>query len=424
MDANGSRRRRFLKHAVALAGVATGAGAGAEWATRRQLANFDGQAKAEGSAKDTHVHVNPSRRGARMYVDHITYFTPLQDYMGIITPASLHYVQYHASHFPDIDAQQHRLTIHGLVDRPLSFGMEELKSLPSVTRLHFLECVGNSSPLIHHAGNQNMGLPVQYIHGMTSCSEWTGVPLSVLLNEVGLKNEASWLVAEGADPGKYSHTLPLAKAMEDVIVAYGQNDEPLRIEQGYPIRLLVPGWEAPFSVKYLRHIKVVDQPYHAWGEAMNHSVPRADLGGKARWYHFQYGPKSVITRPSAGMRIPGPGYVQITGLAWSGGGAVMKVDVSVDGGKNWKEAKLQGPVLPKAHSRFTFDWAWDGESEAVLLSRCTDELNEVQLSRAELYKNWGISEQDMDKPIRSFHSSMMQPWRVARDGMVHDAMFA
>ena len=149
--------------------------------------------------------------------------------------------------------------------------------------------MANSSPMIHNAGNPNMGLPVQFIHGMASCSEWTGVPLSVLLNEAGVKKEASWLVYEGADPGKFSHTLPLAKAMDDVFVAYGQNGEPVRREQGYPIRMIVPGWEGPFNVKYLSHIKVVDQPYHTWNESMNHSVARADLGGKARWYHFQWG---------------------------------------------------------------------------------------------------------------------------------------
>jgi sulfane dehydrogenase subunit SoxC len=417
MDSNGSGRRRFLKQAAALAGVVAGAGAGAERAVRGEAA------KPETEAKDGHVHDATSRRGVRMTVDHITYYTPLQDYSGIITPSRLHFVQYHASHFPEIDVQQHRLTIHGLVDRPLSFTVDELKSLPSVTRIHFLECHANSSPQIHHQGNQNMGLPVQYIHGMTSCSEWTGVPLSVLLNEVGLKKEASWLVSEGADPGKFSHTLPLAKAMEDVLVAYGQNGEPLRIEQGYPIRLLVPGWEAPFSVKYLRHIKVVDQPYHTWNEAMNHSIPRADLGGKARWYHFQFGPKSVITRPSAGLKIARPGYVQITGIAWSGGGVVKKVDVSTDGGLTWKEAKLQAPVLPRAHTRFTFDWAWEGQ-EAVIMSRCTDELDEVQPSRAELYANWGISGQEaLQPPSRAIHTNAMQPWKVARDGSVHNAMF-
>jgi sulfane dehydrogenase subunit SoxC len=356
-----------------------------------------------------------------MSVDHITYYTPLQDYAGIITPTSLHFVQYHASHFPAIDAQQHRLTIHGMVDRPLSFSLEELKRLPSVTRIHFLECHANGSPLIHGTGNQNMGLPVQYVWGMTSCSEWTGVPLSVLLNEVGVQKEASWLVSEGADAGKFTHTLPLGKAMDDVIVAYGQNGEPVRPEQGYPMRLVVPGWEGPFSVKYLRHIKVVDQPYHTWNEAMNHSIMREDVGGKSRWYHFEWAPKSVITRPSAGMKIPGKGYVQITGLAWSGGGAITKVEISTDGGRNWKEAKLHAPVLPKAHTRFTFDWAWDGE-EAVIQSRCTDDQGEVQPSRAELFKNWGIA--DVDKPARAIHFNAMQPWKVARDGSVHDAMFS
>src|SRR5258705_9484428 len=224
---------------------------------------------------------------------------------------------------------------------------------------------------------------------MTSCSEWSGVLLSVLLNEAGVQPKASWLVSEGGDAGKFTHTLPLAKAMEDVIVAYGQNGEPLRVEQGYPIRLVVPGWEAPSSVKYVKHIKVVDQPYNAWNESMNHSVSRPDLGGKARWYHFQFGPKSVITRPSAGLNMPGRGYVQITGLAWSGAGTVTKVEVSTDGGRSWKEAKRHAPVLPRAHTRFTFNWAWDGQ-EAVIQSRCTDEAAEDQPSLAELPKQWGL----------------------------------
>jgi sulfane dehydrogenase subunit SoxC len=309
-----------------------------------------------------------------------------------------------------------------MVDRPLSFSLEDLKRLPSVSRIHFLECHGNSSPMIHNAGNPNMGLPVQFVHGMTSCCEWAGVPLSVLLNEAGVKKEGTWLVSEGADPGKFSHTLPIAKAMEDVIVAYGQNGEPLRLEQGYPIRLVVPGWEAPFSIKYLSHIKVVDEPYHTWNESMNHSMLRPDIGDKARWYHFQFGPKSVITRPSAGLKIPGRGYVEITGLAWSGGGVVKKVDISTDGGGTWKEAKLQTPVHSRAHTRFTFDWAWDGQ-EAMLLSRCTDELGEVQPSRAELYEKWGFTPDEAKKPARAIHYNAMQPWSVARDGSVGDAMY-
>jgi sulfane dehydrogenase subunit SoxC len=423
MDSNGSGRRRFLKHAAALTGVAASAGVGAEWAARGQPAKSEASEKPEVRAKDAHDHRELLRRGARFSVDHITYYTPLQDYAGIITPAQLHFVQQHSSHLPEIDVQQHRLTIHGMVDRPLSFSVEDLKRLPSVTRIHFLECQGNSSAMIHGAGNENMGPPVQFIWGMTSCSEWAGVPLSVLLNEVGLQPGGSWLVYEGADPGKFSHTLPLAKALDDVFVAYGQNGDPLRVEQGYPIRMIVPGWEGPFSVKYLRHIKVVDQPYHAWNEAMNHSMPRADLGGKSRWYHFQWAPKSVITRPSAGVEILRKGYVQITGLAWSGGGAVSKVDISTDGGRTWKEAKLHAPVLPKAHTRFTFDWAWDGE-EAMLMSRCTDDQGDIQPSRAELYRNWGIAEQDSQKAVRTTHFNAMQPWKVARDGSVHDAMFS
>jgi sulfane dehydrogenase subunit SoxC len=289
MDSTGSGRRRFLKQAAALAGVAAGGGAGAEWAARGQSALAQGPAKSEepkseGQGQQPHVHDDPLRRGARMSVDHITYYTPLQEYGGVITPARLHFVQYHASHFPEIDAAQHRLTIHGLVDRPLSFSMDDLKRLPSVSRVHFVECHANSSPMIHNQGNPNMGLPVQFVHGMASCSEWTGVPLSVLLSMAGVKEKASWLVYEGADPCKFSHTMPLAKAMDDCMVAYGQNGEAVRVEQGYPIRMIVPGWEGPHNVKYLSHIKVVDEPYHTWNESMNHSVVRADIGEKSRWY--------------------------------------------------------------------------------------------------------------------------------------------
>jgi len=421
MESNQSGRRRFLKQAAALAGVGVGAGAGAEWAARGQAAKPDVQAKDSNLHEEPLRRGVPSRRGSRMSVDHITYYTPLQDYGGNITPAHLHFVQQHSSHFPEIDAQQHRLTIHGLVDRPLSFTMDELKQMPSVSRVHFLECQGNSSGIIHHAGNPNMGLPVQYIWGMTSNSEWTGVPLSVLLNEVGLKPEAKWLVYEGADPGKFSHTVPLAKALDDVFVAYSQNGEPVRVEQGYPIRMIVPGWEGPFSVKYLRHIKVVDQPYHAWNEAMNHSVPRGDLDGKSRWYHYDWAVKSVITSPSAGQKPLRPGYVQITGLAWSGAGAITKVEVSTDDGRSWKEAKLQTPVHTKAHTRFTFDWVWDGQ-ETVIMSRSTDDTGDVQATKAALYKNWGIH--DDGKPARTTHFTAIQPWKVARDGSLHDAMFS
>lgn len=421
MNSNRSDRRRFLKQGAALAGLAAG--------TERFAS---GQSPvSEAQPKDVHIHGEPSRfatapgsgRGVRLRIDHMTYYTPLQDSRGIITPAALHFMQQHSSRLPDIDPKQHRLTIHGMVDRPLSFTLEELQRLPSVSRIYFLECHGNGSSMLHSTDDPKMGLPVQYIHGMTSCSEWTGVPLSVLLNEAGVQKGASWLVSEGADDGKFTHTLPLAKAMDDVMVAYAQNGEPVRPEQGYPLRLIVPGFEGPSNVKWLRHIKVVDQPYMTWNESMNHSIPRPDLGGKSRWYHFQMALKSVITRPSGGLTLPGKGFYEITGLAWSGAGLVTKVEVSTDGGRSWKEAKLQTPVLPKAHTRFNLDWVWDGE-EAVIQSRCTDETGEVQPTLVELHKNWGITDSASQKTARAIHINAIQPWRITRDGSVLDAMFS
>lgn len=423
MDSNRPGRRRFLKHGAALAGLALAGAPSASGQTARSE-------KPQVHPSDTHTYGEPSRfvmagRGEKPGLDHMTYYTPLQDSVGIITPAALHFMQQHSSDLPDIDPAQHRLTIHGMVDRPLSFTMEELKCLPFVSRIHFLECHANGSPMLHTAGTHDakMGLPVQYTHGMTSCSEWTGVPLSVLFKETGLQKGASWLVAEGGDAGKFSNTLPLAKAMDDVMVAYGQNGEPVRPEQGYPLRLLVPGWEAPFSVKWLTHIKVVDQPYMPWNESMSHSIPRPDLGGKSRWFHFEMAPKSVITRPSGGLQLPGRGFYEITGLAWSGGGVVRRVEVSTNGGRSWKNAKLQDPVLQMAHTRFSLDWTWDGE-EAMLQSRCTDELGEVQPSLAELNKHWGITDKDLQAKSRYIHFNAIQPWKVDRDGSVHDAMFS
>ncbi len=412
MESNGSSRRRFLTQTAALAGVAAGAGlaAKASPALAAQAAN--------------NVHNEPPKRGARYTIDHMTHYTPLQDYNGTITPSRLHFMQQHTSEFPYLDEAKHTVSIYGLVDRPLRFTVADLKKLPSVSRVHFLECHANSSPAIHSAGTPNMGLPVQYIHGMTSCSEWTGVPMSVLLREAGLKSTGTWLVNEGGDACNFSHTLPVAKAIEDCFVAYAQNGDPLREEQGFPIRMIAPGWEAPFSVKYLKNIKVVDQPYHAWNESMNHSVARPDLGGKSRWYHFAFGPKSVITRPSAGLQMP-RGYVQITGISWSGGGKITKTEISVDGGKNWREAALQGPIHTKAHTRFTFDWEWTGQ-ETTIVSRSTDETGEVQLTLAEMSKHWGINMADWKNEVkpRAIHFTAQQPWKVARDGSITDAFFA
>ena len=407
-----SDRRRFLQQTAALAGVAAGAG----------LAAKGGPAQAQGN----NVHSEPPRRGARYSIDHMTHYTPLHELNSVITPSRLHFMQQHTSEFPEIQEDKHTLSIYGLVDRPLRFTVADLKRMPSVSRVHFLECHANSSLAIHGTGNENMGLPVQYIHGMTSSSEWTGVPMSVLLREVGVKSTGTWIVNEGGDACNFSHTLPTAKAMEDCILAYAQNGDPIREEQGFPLRIIVPGWEAPFSVKYLKNIKIVDQPYHAWNESMNHSVARPDLGGKVRWYHFQFGPKSIITRPSAGLHMPAKGYAQITGIAWSGGGKITRVEISTDGGKNWRDAKIQDPVHTRAHTRFTYDWDWNGQ-EAVIQSRATDDQREVQPTLGDLSKLWGITMDEWrqkDNKPRAIHMNAQQPWKVNKDGSISDALFA
>jgi sulfane dehydrogenase subunit SoxC len=417
MNSKRSSRRQFLQRAAA-AGLAAGAVGSASAQSRGVATKPEAKPMLAEASRFPFSGLEVAKR-----IDHITYYTPIQDSAGIITPAPLHFMQTHASEIPDLDPKEHRLTIHGMVERPLSFTLDELKRLPSVSRIHFVECHGNGSPARHSDHEKKgSGVPIQFVHGMTSCSEWTGVLLSVLLKEAGVKKEASWLVYEGGDPGKYTYTLPLAKAMDDVMVAYAQNGEPVRPAQGHPLRMLVPGWEGPFSVKWLKHIKVVDQPYFTWNESMNHSIPRPDLGGKSRWHHFQMAPKSVITRPSSGHTLPGPGFYEITGLAWSGYGAVRRVEISIDGGKAWKDARLQAPILRMAHTRFNFDWNWDGQ-ETLIQSRCTDDQGETQLSVAELYKNWGYTDYKSQDKSRAIHFNAIQPWRIAKDGSVYDAMF-
>jgi sulfane dehydrogenase subunit SoxC len=337
--------------------------------------------------------------------------TPLQDLDGIITPSGLHFLMDHVKGIPDLDPTQHRLLMHGMVDRPLEFTLDEIKRLPSVSRVYFLECNANSRPLRGPNGES-----VQLVHGRTSCSEWTGVLLSVLLKECGVQKGASWIVAEGDESNKYTMSIPLPKAMEDTLVAYAQNGEPVRPHQGYPLRLVVPGWEAIRSVKWLTRINVVDRPYMAWHESGNNADTRPD--GKGLWFRFELGPKSVITRPSGGQRLPGHGFYEITGLAWTGGGIVRRVDVSTDGGRTYKEAELQQPVLRHSHTRFRFPWRWNGE-ETVLQSRCTDERGEVQPTILEAAKNLGVTP---DYFYEADHFNGIQPWKVTRDGSIQNAL--
>ena len=329
--------------------------------------------------------------------------TPLQDSVGVITPSSLHYVATTRGAFlPDIDPAEHRLLIHGLVDRPLVFTMEDLKRLPSVTRLHFIECAGNRA--------SRRAKTVQETHGMTSCAEWTGVLLSTLLKECGLKGGASWFVAEGAEEVKGASSMPIAKAMDDCLVAYGMNGEAVRPQNGFPLRLMVPGFEGIFHTKHLRRIKIVDRYYMNYND-----FGHLDQDTKAAALGYQIGPKSVITFPSGGQQLPGKGFYEVSGLAWSGGGAIKQVEVSTDGGKRWNKAEFRGTPQRMAHARFAYQWNWDG-SETELLSRCTDELGQVQPSREQIAKFW-------NKPFDATFNvpgldNSIQPWRIARDGSV------
>jgi sulfane dehydrogenase subunit SoxC len=329
--------------------------------------------------------------------------TPLHDTYGIITPSSLHFERHHSG-VPEIDPAQHTLTIHGLVDRPLVFTVDELRRLPSVSRIHFLECSGNSgSEWKGGSGDSD----VQRIHGLTSCSEWTGVPVATLLRECGVSKDATWVLAEGADASKHDRSIPMKKMMDDAMVAYGQNGEPLRPEQGYPIRLFLPGWEGNANVKWLRRLKVMNAPVMSREETSKYTDLLAD--GTARQFTFDMEPKSLITRPSGGDTLQGPGPYELTGIAWTGRGTIVSVEITTDGGATWTKADLQTPVLPRAHTRFRHLWKWDGR-DALIASRCTDDTGYTQPTIAALVKVRGVNS--------NYHNNGIQAWKVASDGKI------
>lgn len=407
-----SSRRTFLKRGAALAG---GMGLATTRPALGQLADPEGFVQGTdelvGYGKRSRF-VNSVRiaHGGRASPDafgldfHIA--TPLQDSVGVLTPSSLHYVgTTRGSFVPDIDPEKHRLMIHGMVDRPLVFTLDELKRLPSVTRMHFIECAGNRA-------NSRM-TTVQETHGMTSCAEWTGVLLSTLLNEAGVQNGGNWIVAEGVEEVKGASSIPMSKAMDDCIICYGMNGEAVRPQQGFPLRLLAPGFEGILSVKWLRRIKVVDEFYMTYND-YGHLRQDADDAALS----MQIGPKSVITFPSGGQQLPGLGYYQISGLAWSGGGRVARVEVTTDGGQNWVDAQIRGTAHPMAHTRFSLDWEWDG-SPCELQSRCIDELGSVQPSRAQAMEYW---EQRGQRARVKGQDNSIQPWRIDGDGSIHNAI--
>ena len=330
-------------------------------------------------------------------------FTPLQSLFGIITPNGLHFERHHSG-WHDIEPATHRLMINGLVAQAKIYTMGDLMRLPSVSRMHFIECGANTA-----MDWASPALPsVQYTHGMLSCCEYTGVPLSLLLEDCGIdKRNAKFILAEGADGAGLTRSIPIEHALDDVMVAWAMNGEMLRPENGYPLRLVVPGAQGVSWVKWLRRIEVGDAPYATREEATQYTDLMPD--GLSRQYSLIQECKSVITTPSGGQRLLDKGFFNITGLAWSGRGKITRVDVSVDGGKNWKTARLESPVLSKCLTRFNVDWVWNGKP-AILQSRAIDETGYVQPKMAELRAVRGT---------RSvYHNNAIQSWRVEAAGEV------
>ena len=349
----------------------------------------------EKAVRDVRESVTPGTGSTR---------TPLQDLDGTITPSALHFERHHAG-VPNIDPAKHEILIHGLVERPLIFTVDDLRRFPALSRINFIECAGNSGA--EQAGNPQA--TPQLSAGLFSCSEWTGVPLSVLLNAAGLKPEAKWIVAEGADACLMARSIPIEKALDDILVAYAQNGEPIRPEQGYPVRLVVPGWEGNINVKWLHRVHVVDQPAMTRDETSHYT----DLmpNGKAQIFTFPMEAKSIITRPAGGQKLShGAGRYEVTGLAWSGRGKVQRVEISSDSGKSWQDADLQDAGAVKGG---------DAVSICVGMERCSRRL----CNRAARMKP-GSSQPALDDLVRIrgrfsyYHCNAIKTWFVHGDGNI------
>jgi sulfane dehydrogenase subunit SoxC len=403
-------RRRFITRSIGFL-AAGGAAAGATRAEATDppdvppsmkmpgagMSAYGSPARYEGKVTREFIRSQPGTTGSGASR------APLESLEGMITPSGLHFERHHSG-VPDIDPQTHRLLIHGLVKRSLIFSVADLLRYPLVSRIHFLECSGNSQ-LLYQPTPPN--LTAGETHGLVSCSEWTGVPLRLLLGEAGVDPGASWILAEGADAAAMSRSIPMAKAMDDAILALFQNGERLRPENGYPVRLFLPGWEGNMSVKWLRRLKVVSAPVMTKDETSRYTDLQAD--GTSLMFTYPMGVKSLITRPSHGMTVPGAGLHQISGIAWSGNGAIRTVEVSTDGGKTWTKAPLVAPVLPRALTRFRLPWKWDGTA-AVLKSRATDDTGAVQPERDRFIAEHGNN--------ATFHFHGIQAWSVAASGEV------
>jgi len=331
--------------------------------------------------------------------------TPLHQLQGTITPNGLHFERHHSG-VPDIDPARHELLIHGLVRRPLKFSVEALLRYPTVSRIYFLECSGNS---FSNAAAEPPQKSCGAIHGMISCSEWTGIPLALLLDEAGLDPKGKWIVAEAGDAAAMNRSIPMEKALDDAMIALYQNGERIRPEQGYPMRLLLPGWEGNTSVKWLRRLTVTAGPVYSREETAKYTDLMPD--GRARQFTFPMGVKSVITHPSAGMTMKGRGFYEVSGLAWSGSGRITQVEVSADAGKSWAKAALQVPILPLALTRFRLPWNWDG-GPVLLQSRATDEKGNIQPTREKWAAQYSAG--------NTYHYNAIQTWNIRQEGEIRN----
>lgn len=415
-------RRKFLRNSL---GAATGlvtAGALAGSATAGNPENLPPNvpewSKVLGPGVDAAPYGAPSgyeKSVVRRSVEWLTAtpessvnFTPLYALDGFVTPNGLCFERHHGG-VADIDPADHRLILHGMVDKPLIFTMDDLKRFPRESRFHFLECAANGG--MEWRGAQLNG--VQYTHGMIHCVQWTGVSLKTLLNEAGVKPKAKWLHVEGADSAGMNRSLPLEKALDDCLIAFSQNGERLRPEQGYPLRLVVPGYEGNMWIKWLRRIEVGDQPWHTREETSKYTDLLAD--GKARYFTWEMEAKSVLTNPCPEMPVKHKGFNVASGLAWSGRGTIQRVDVSTDGGRNWKPARLEGPVLPKCLTRFYFEWEWDGKP-TMLQSRAIDDTGYVQPTMSALQSVRGVNS--------IYHNNAIQTWLLNANGEVENVRLA
>lgn len=408
-------RRRFLRRTAA-----SGIGAvGAVWAGRAFADDppFDtprapGDPLSGLSARSKYVKLSripeagPGVRNVDPN-DAINSKTPLNKLVGTITPTDLHYERSHAG-VPDLNPAEYRLLMHGLVKKPLVLTLDDLQRMPSVSRIHFIECTGNGWENWKKADPE---LTVQNTHGLVSTNEWTGVPLRFLVDLVGKSPDATWMLAEGGDGAGVDRSIPLTdEILDEAIVAYGQNGEPLRPSNGYPVRLVMPGFEGNLNIKWLRRFKFGDRPWMTRWETDRYTQLLPD--GKARQFQLRMETNSVITSPSGMMEIR-PGYNRITGLAWSGHGKIVKAEISTDGAKTWSLAQINQPALPRAQTRFQMDWSWDGKPTKIV-SRSTDEMGHVQPDRASFIARMGTN--------ALFHYHAQQTWSIDAAGRVRNVL--